>query len=125
MKVSVKTSETKDDCLDVVVEDTGIGIKQKHIGKIFKMFQLIENQKGNKSGTGLGLYICKQIAKKLTCEHHEGLSVSSELKKGTTFSFTLEKKQETQMNIQQEDSEGYLTNRSFYEIQKIPHFSKN
>jgi len=59
VKVSVITSDSKEDCLDIVVEDTGIGIKQKHIGKIFKMFQLIENQKGNKSGTGLGLYICK------------------------------------------------------------------
>ena len=43
------------------------------------MFQLIENQKGNKSGTGLGLYICKQIAKKLTFKKDDGLSVQSEV----------------------------------------------
>ena len=48
---------------------------KKNMSRIFKMFQIIENQKGNRSGTGLGLYISKQIVKKLTIEGDEGLRV--------------------------------------------------
>ena len=48
---------------------------KKNMSRIFKMFQTIENQKGNRSGTGLGLYISKQIVKKLTIEGDEGLRV--------------------------------------------------
>ena len=68
------------------------------------MFQIIENQNGNKSGTGLGLYISKQIVKRLTLEGDEGLRVESKLKQGTTFSFILEEKkvsQKIRQNIQE------------------------
>ena len=64
------------------------------------MFHLIENQKGNKSGTGLGLYISKQIARKLTFEGDDGLNVTSEFGKGTSFSFNLEGKVRSEANIQ-------------------------
>ena len=47
------------------------------MSRVFQMFQIIENTKGNKSGTGLGLYISKQIVKKLTIEGDEGLRVES------------------------------------------------
>ena len=62
-------------CLKISVQDTGIGMTKKNMSRIFKMFQIIENQKGNRSGTGLGLYISKQIVKKLTIEGDEGLRV--------------------------------------------------
>ena len=57
--------------------DSGIGMTQFNMNRIFQMFKIIENQKGNKSGTGLGLYISKQISKKLTFEGGEGLQVQS------------------------------------------------
>ena len=57
------------------------------------MFEVIEDQKANRSGTGLGLYISKQIAKELSYEGAEGLCVKSKINKGTTFSFILEEKQ--------------------------------
>ena len=78
VKISVHSEEIKGKkCLKISVEDTGIGMKKKEMGRIFQMFQIIENQKGNKSGTGLGLYISKQLARKLTLEGDEGLKVES------------------------------------------------
>ena len=64
-------------CLKISVKDTGIGMTKKSMSRVFRMFQIIENQKGNKSGTGLGLYISKQIVKRLTIEGNEGLRVES------------------------------------------------
>ena len=46
----------------VSVEDTGIGIKQDDIGKLFKMFgKLKQSGDVNPSGIGLGLTICNNI----------------------------------------------------------------
>jgi len=56
------------------VEDTGIGIKENNIPKLFKMFSLVSNsRKMNKSGTGLGLFICKQLSKELSPKEDDGI----------------------------------------------------
>jgi len=67
------------------VEDTGCGIPDSHIDKIFERFQQVEDhQMGKPKGAGLGLPICKEIV-----EHHGGkIWVESELGKGSTFAFT-------------------------------------
>ena len=78
VKIEVASLKVQDKkCLKISVKDTGIGMTKKNMSRVFKMFQIIENQKGNKSGTGLGLYISKQIVKRLTIEGNEGLKVES------------------------------------------------
>ena len=44
------------------VEDTGIGIGEENLSKLFKLFgKLDDDHKLNKNGTGLGLNITKRI----------------------------------------------------------------
>lgn len=70
----------------VSVIDTGKGIPEGDHEKIFEKFKQSGSViKGKQKGTGLGLPICKEIAK-----HHGGrIWVVSEPGKGSTFSFTL------------------------------------
>ena len=74
------------------VKDTGIGIKQKDQKKLFKLFGFLDSTKElNPKGIGLGLNISKKIAQQFGGD----IKVSSQWKKGSTFSFVfaLEKKQ--------------------------------
>lgn len=64
------------------VTDTGTGIAPEKIGKVFERFVKANNFA---QGTGLGLAICKTIIERLG----GNISVTSELDKGTTFTFTL------------------------------------
>ena len=69
------------------VIDTGPGIPEKHLAKIFQPFFTTKAtaRKGEAKGTGLGLSICKEIV-----EHHRGrIDVQSEVGKGTTFTIHL------------------------------------
>ena len=50
---------------------------------------MIENKKGNKSGIGLGLFISKELSKKLSYKDNEGIRVNSVIKQGTIFTFLL------------------------------------
>ncbi len=86
IEVSVKKKLTPDKCIHVSVSDTGIGIRKKDLGKVFQKFKQVGSGMTDRpEGTGLGLSICREII-----EHHKGkIWVESELKKGTTFHFTL------------------------------------
>lgn len=72
--------------IKVSVKDSGIGIANEDIQKVFDKFQQIENSNTRKNGgTGLGLPIAKQLI-----EAHNGfIWVDSELNIGTTFSFVI------------------------------------
>ncbi len=65
-------------------EDNGIGMSEKTLSKMFDMFYRGTNQS---TGTGLGLYICKEIINKLNGK----IEVKSELKVGTVISVSLNK----------------------------------
>jgi signal transduction histidine kinase len=68
------------------VSDTGIGIKDKDIPRIFDKFYRERSERTkNISGTGLGLSIVKGIVD----AHYGSIHVESELGKGTTFSVLL------------------------------------
>ena len=66
---------------DIIVEDSGCGITEEHVGELFKVFF---STKGSK-GTGLGL----AITQKIVHEHGGAIKVESILDKGTTFSISL------------------------------------
>lgn len=71
--------------LMVSVKDTGEGIKQKDLVRIFDRFYRSQMQEGNKEGSGLGLTISKEII-----EGHKGtIWAESEPGEGSTFLFTI------------------------------------
>lgn len=74
------------DCIVVCVTDTGVGIAQDEIAKLFNKFQQLESSaRSEKKGTGLGLVIAKGIVQ----AHGGEAGVSSEEGRGSTFYFTL------------------------------------
>jgi signal transduction histidine kinase len=80
--VTVSTS-IRNDLLTISVEDTGSGISPEDQKKLFGKFQQISSQqKGKPMGSGLGLYISRELARKMGGD----LWIEqSELGKGSTF----------------------------------------
>ncbi len=88
----------KDDSqnITIVVEDTGIGMNQEDIEKLFNEFVRIKNEKTkNITGSGLGLSITKKIV------HLYGGEIKTESKegKGTKFTITLPKQSASSTSI--------------------------
>jgi len=69
----------------ISVSDTGIGISDVDLAKLFDISQVISS-KGteNEKGTGLGLLLCKEFVEK----HGGKIWVESEVGKGSSFYFT-------------------------------------
>lgn len=76
----------KDDFVQIDVNDTGIGIPEKDIPRIFERFYRVDKAHSRDlGGTGLGLSIVKHIV-----QAHKGeVWVTSTPGKGSTFSFTI------------------------------------
>ncbi|RKI38087.1 response regulator [bacterium D16-51] len=71
------------------VKDTGIGIRQEDLAKLFQEFQRIEEDRNrNIEGTGLGMSITTQLLELMGSK----LEVESVYGKGSAFYFTLEQK---------------------------------
>jgi PAS domain S-box-containing protein len=76
---------------EVCVEDTGIGIKDEDLDKIFKKFMQADISASRRyEGTGLGL----SIARGLIALHNGMIWVTSEYGKGSQFHFTIPLKKE-------------------------------
>lgn len=86
-KIIVSVSD-KENFIEVSITDTGIGIPEKDLPRIFERFYRVDKARSRElGGTGLGLSIVKHIV-----QAHEGeVFVKSKLGKGSTFSFTLPK----------------------------------
>ncbi|MBI5842421.1 MAG: HAMP domain-containing histidine kinase [Chloroflexi bacterium] len=70
----------KDAKLEVAFADQGEGIPEDYLPFIFERFYRVPGENGT-TGTGLGLYICKQII----LAHHGKIWAESVVDKGTTF----------------------------------------
>jgi two-component system phosphate regulon sensor histidine kinase PhoR len=70
----------------IIVADTGAGIADEHLTRIFERFYRIDKDRSREvGGTGLGLAIVKHIVD----AHGSKVEVRSEVGKGTSFSFVL------------------------------------
>lgn len=76
----IVSTEAVDSTANIVVKDTGAGIKKEDLGKIFKPFFTTKTR-----GSGLGLAIAERIVK----EHNGYISVESEEGRGSTFRIAL------------------------------------
>ena len=86
-RIVIKASE-ENDFIHCSVADTGVGIAKKDIPKLFSKFEQFGRVEGSGyKGTGLGLAIAKGLIEKQGGK----IWIESELGKGTTFFFTLEK----------------------------------
>lgn len=77
--------EAEGETAHIHLSDQGPGISPEHLSKLFTRFYRVPSGNMSVRGTGLGLYICRQII-----EAHEGsISVESTVNQGTTFSIHL------------------------------------
>lgn len=88
--VSLSVSSTKPDgdkaYVTFVIEDTGVGIPESEIEKIFAMYYQVDHpDHQSATGTGIGLAICKQMVDLMQGE----IRVSSKVGKGTRFEIVL------------------------------------
>lgn len=75
----------KNKAIQFIVKDEGPGIAEEERSKIFQKFYRVGNEATRTAkGTGLGLYLCKQIAK----DHNAYISVHDNDKKGSVFTVT-------------------------------------
>ena len=74
------------DSVEFMVTDSGIGLNQEEIEEILNSTE-IRSKSGtsNEKGTGLGLYMCKEFIR----SHNSQLEITSQLKQGSTFKFTI------------------------------------
>jgi signal transduction histidine kinase len=85
-RVVTISAKKEGDTVQFSVSDTGIGIKEEDIGRLFKEFEQIDSGASRQyGGTGLGLVISKKLI-----ELHGGkIWVKSKYGEGSTFTFTL------------------------------------
>jgi len=89
LRVRWVKNDERNGVMEVDVEDTGIGISQENITKLFVAFGQIDTRKNrNVEGTGLGLVISKTLLNLMGGD----IWVKSKLKEGSTFSFRLPQK---------------------------------
>ncbi len=75
--------------LKIAVEDTGVGVKEKDIARIFETFNRLDMEASrNEEGTGLGLAVTHQLVGMMGGK----LEVKSEYGKGSVFSFAIPQK---------------------------------
>ncbi len=75
--------------LDISIQDSGQGIKEEDLDKLFGSFQQVDTKKNrNKEGTGLGLAISKQLVENMGGQ----IGVKSEYGKGSEFYFNIPQK---------------------------------
>ncbi|EQB1191375.1 aerobic respiration two-component sensor histidine kinase ArcB [Escherichia coli] len=87
VQVTVRVRYDEGDMLHFEVEDSGIGIPQDELDKIFAMYYQVKDSHGGKpaTGTGIGLAVSRRLAKNMGGD----ITVTSEQGKGSTFTLTI------------------------------------
>ncbi|OBX00239.1 ATP-binding protein [Gallibacterium genomosp. 1] len=87
--LTLRFSRLDQNTYSFALTDTGIGIPQSELKKIFAMYYQVRTANQKALGSGIGLSISKRIAKLMNGD----LTVVSELGKGSTFTFTFKAEQ--------------------------------
>jgi len=80
-KVAVRAAKIGEERVEFTVNDTGVGIREDQLPKIFDLFYQVSFLDKEKASAGLGLSIVKRLVEALSGE----IEVSSEVGKGTIF----------------------------------------
>lgn len=84
--IYLRAVEKEPQVLEIAVEDTGMGIPNKDLERIFERFYRVDKARSRSmGGTGLGLSIAREIIK----AHGGQISLQSEYNQGTTVTFSL------------------------------------
>src|SRR5262249_27951674 len=75
---------TANSLCEITFEDNGIGFEEKHLEKMFAVFQRLHGRT-EYEGTGIGLAVCRRIVDR----HGGSITAKSQLGKGATFVVTL------------------------------------
>jgi signal transduction histidine kinase len=82
--ITLRAKLEQDRCV-IEIEDTGIGIEEQNISKLFGMNNFSTIGTNAERGTGIGLLLCKEFVEK----NKGSIWVRSEFGKGSTFGFSL------------------------------------
>lgn len=90
IRLALRTEEKEEDLyLRMEIIDTGVGIREQDMGKLFESFSRVDAYKNrSKEGTGLGLAISRSLSEMMGGT----ISVSSEFGKGSVFTVTVKQK---------------------------------
>lgn len=115
--ITVNATLTNDGLVETVIEDQGVGIPTAVLPTLFEKFHRNHRNRGDISGTGLGLFICKAIVN----AHGGDIWVQSKEGEGTRVGFTLKpfaQLAEEQKNGDNEamvrTAHGWIKNHSLY-----------
>ncbi|OYT30162.1 hypothetical protein B6U98_00035 [Thermoplasmatales archaeon ex4572_165] len=86
--VTINAEETKDNMIQISINDTGMGMTEEQVNHVFDEFYKADESRHDFTGTGLGLSICKKIVEK-----HQGKIwiESTGIGKGSTVYLTIPK----------------------------------
>lgn len=84
--IHINRNEADNTC-EFVISDQGIGIRKEDLPRIFEKGYTGYNGRADKTSTGIGLYLCREITKKLG----HGIMITSEIGKGTDVTIVFER----------------------------------
>lgn len=117
-KVKVEIGLFKENMIEVIVKDEGVGISESNQMKLFKVESKFSQMgTAGEKGSGLGLALVKEIIEK----HNGKIWFYSELQKGSEFHFTIPKADETILIV--EESEDLRIEYEKIFKNKLPNFN--
>ncbi|MDO8752517.1 MAG: GAF domain-containing protein, partial [Anaerolineales bacterium] len=97
-RIILKVEKLDDKNVAISVKDSGIGISEEAVGRVFEEFQQADNTTTRQyGGTGLGLTISRNLARLLGGD----LTATSELGKGSNFTLTIPMRYEIESALRQ------------------------
>lgn len=87
---------TQNDTVQIKVTDTGVGISEEDLSKVFDRFYQVNNREMN-LGSGVGLAFTKRLVEL----HHGEITAESTMEKGSTFTVTIPTSDQVYKNDQQ------------------------